>query len=122
MVWDEKDKIIIALAVGLLLVTTFGTVGAMVTFQRYGVRPVVHLTDFRVDYGDYCDGRIAFSFALTNEGRNGFAQVQVFRDDELVYVNNYLLARGETRPITELVFLGDCLVHSYAAAVSTTWT
>ena len=122
MAWDDKDKIIVALAVGFLIVTTFSTVGAMVTYQRYGVRPVVHLTDFSVDYGDYCDGRLVFSFALTNEGKNGYAQVQVLRDDAVVYTNNYLLTRGETRAITELVFLGDCALHSYAAGVSATWT
>ncbi len=121
MAHDGKDKVIAALAIGFLLVTTLSAIQTISQFERYGVRPVVHLTEFRVDYRPLCDGRIAMSFALTNTGRDGFVQIAVLADDVGVYTNNYRVVRGETRQVAEFVFFDDCTLHEFRAEVTATW-
>lgn len=121
MALDGRDKVIVALAIGFLLVTTLFAIQTVTQYERYAARPVVVLTDFQVDYRPLCDGRIALSFALTNTGRDGFAQISIFSDDADVYTNNFRLVRGETRQVAELVFFDDCTLHEFRAEVTATW-
>ena len=119
---DEKDKIIAVLAIGFLLLTAVVTIQLFVTFQRYGVSPAVSLTEFGVVDAQSCDGQVAVSYSLTNTGRDGFAEVEVVADGVVLFRNSYYLVRGETRPITVPMFLDDCMAHTFAAQITSTWT
>ena len=121
MALDDKDKVIAALAVGFLLVTTVVAMQAVFQFQRYGARPIVNLTEFRARFSALCDGNVDVSFLLTNTGRDGFAQIEVLADKVSLFTNNYRLGRGETRPIAESMFVGDCAPHTFSAEVTATW-
>jgi len=118
---DTKDKMIAALAAGFLLITAIAVTQSLVQFQRFGVRPVVYLTDFQVVYDPFCDGSIDVTFYLTNTGRAGFAQVVVTADEESLFTNNYRVASSESRVIVESVFIGDCVPHTFTAGVAATW-
>ena len=122
MVMTDKDKMIAALAVGLLVVTVLASTNALLVYQRFGARPLVQITEFRVDYGAFCDGKLGISFVLTNTGRDGFAQVEVREDEKSLLTNNYRIGRDESRLITESVVLFDCTTHSFRADITATWT
>lgn len=119
---DDKDKIIAILAIGFCLMTVVVTIQLVTLFQRYGVSPAVSLTEFSVVDDFICDGQVDVSYSLTNTGRDGFAQVEIVADGEVVWRNSYHLARGETRPIQVPLYLNDCVARSYAAQVTSTWT
>ncbi len=119
---DQKDKVIAILAVGFLLLTSVVTVQMVALYQRYGVNPVVYLTEFGVVDAQSCDGQMAVSYSLTNTGRDGFAQVEVLADGAVLVRNSYHLARGETRPVTVPMFLDDCTAHTFGAQVTNTWS
>ncbi len=118
---DEKDKVIVILAVGFLVSTTIMATLALTEFGRYGISPNVNLTELRVEDPVFCDGSVSVSYYLVNTGRSGFAEVEILFDEQFVTRNSYYVVRGDSRLVVEPLRLDDCGSHVLSAQVTNVW-
>lgn len=119
---DDRDKIILVLALGFVASISLFVGVSLIEFQTYGAAPNVQITEFRVEDLITCDGSLSFLYYLTNTGREGFARVEILSDGTAVIFNNYFVGKGSTRLIVEQLYIDDCRPHVFSAEVARVWT
>lgn len=119
---DEKDKVLVILAVGFLASTSITVLLVVTEYAKYGISPNVSLTELRVDDPIVCDGSVSVSYYLVNQGRAGFASIEILSDNVVVSRNNYYVPRAEVRFVVEPLRLDDCGTHLLSAHVTSVWS